>query len=74
MISYLVMTTKLTGDKRQIEHHEAEKRREIIWSLKAQGHNNAYIGRIFNITRVRVGVIVKSIPSNYKSPWIKIKQ
>jgi DNA-binding NarL/FixJ family response regulator len=69
------MTTKLTGDKRQqIEHHEAEKRREIIWSLKAQGHSNAMIGRIFNITRVRVGVIVKGIPSNYKSPWIKIRQ
>jgi len=68
------MTTKLTGDKKQIEHHEAEKRREIIWSLKAQGHNNATIGRIFNITRVRVGVIVKGIPGNYKSPWTKRKQ
>jgi len=64
------MTAKLKGDK-QIEPHLLEKRREIIWSLKAQGHNNAEIGRIFNITRARAGVIIRGIPSNYKSPWIK---
>jgi len=67
------MSTNVTGGKttRQIEPHLAEKRRELIWSLKIQGYKDAEIGRVFNITRARVGVIVSDMPKNYQSPWIK---
>lgn len=76
------MSTKLNSGERdnsrtdnsrtkRTEPHLLEKRRELIWSLKVQGYKDAEIGRVFNITRARVGVIVKDIPVNYQSPWIK---
>ena len=73
------MDTKLTPNgpggtirkDKYIEPYLAEKRKEIMWSLKVQGHKNAEIGRIFRLTNARVGVIMEGMPSNYKSPWIK---
>ena len=68
------METKCNSVKsKYIEPHLAEKRREIIWSLKVQGYKDAEIGRVFNLSRARIGVIVKDIPRNYESPWIKRK-
>lgn len=82
MIPYWSMESKTPGDnpKKNIknnvvmEPHLRDKRDEIMFSLKIQGYNNAQIGRIFNLTRVRVHEILKRMPANYVSPWVKIKR
>ncbi|QDP67636.1 MAG: hypothetical protein Tp172MES00d2C118482111_30 [Prokaryotic dsDNA virus sp.] len=56
---------------KDIEPYLLEKRKEFIWALKTQQYSDAQIGRIFNLTRARIGVIVREMPKNYQSPWIK---
>lgn len=65
------MSENKKSGKTHIEPHLAEKRRELIWSLKVQGYKDAEIGRVFNLSRARVGVLVRDMPKNYQSPWIK---
>jgi DNA-directed RNA polymerase specialized sigma subunit len=56
---------------KQIEPHLADKRKELMYSLKKQGYNDAQIGRVFGLSRVRAHAILKTMPANYVSPWIK---
>ncbi len=75
MITYSYMGTNKTGEKsKKVEPHLIEKRDEFIFSLNTQGYNNAEIGRIFNLSRVRVFEILKRMPDNYVSPWKKVQK
>ena len=49
------------------------KRAEIIWALRQQNYTLEDIGDIFNISRQRVHTICQQMPTDWKSPWIKIK-
>ena len=56
-----------------IKPHLSTKRAELIWALAQQQYSDADIGNIFNITRQRVQVVRQQMPTEWESPWIKIK-
>lgn len=55
----------------QIEQHLRQKRQEIIWALDLQDYTDAQIGRLFNISRVKVKRILNRRPEDWKNKWIK---
>ena len=67
------MTTTVKTKPLGIKPHLSIKRAELIWALSEQEHTDADIGNIFNISKQRVLVIRKQMPSGWKSPWIKVK-
>ncbi len=55
-----------------VKDYLISKRDEIVWSLVSQGYTSAQITEMFsNLGRSNTHKIVKKIPKNYKSPWVK---
>lgn len=56
------------------EQHILDKRKELVWALAKQGYTMAQLGRLFNISRARVSIIAKEMPTGWQSPWKKYQQ
>ena len=55
----------------QLEPYLIEKRNEIMWALARQGHSTTGIGRMFGMSKSRASVILRAMPKNYVSKWVK---
>ena len=67
------MSTQISYKQVSMKPHLSTKRAEIIWALRQQDYTLGDIGNIFNISRQRVHIICEQMPTDWKSPWIKIK-
>ncbi len=57
-----------------MEEYLKDKRDELMWSIYKQGYNSAQVGRIFGLTRSSAHDIIKRMPKNWESPWVKNKK
>lgn len=56
-----------------MEEYLKEKRQELMWGIAKQGYTAAQVGRIFGLSRSTAGDIIKKMPENWSSPWVKVK-
>jgi len=64
-------TQQENGSAEHIEPHLLAKRQELIWALAKQGYTAAQIGRFFRLDRALTFRIIKSMPKNYQTKWVK---
>jgi transposase len=56
-----------------MEEYLKEKRQELMWSIAKQGYSAAQVGRIFGLSRSTAADIIKKMPVDWQSPWVKVK-
>jgi len=63
----------LYNNNQNMEEYLKEKRLELMWSIAKQGYNAAQVGRIFGLSRSTANDIIKKMPVDWQSPWVKVK-
>lgn len=58
-------------ETKQIPPYLRDKRNEIVFALAKQGYSQAQLAVLFNLSTSRVSAILSTMPSNYRSKWVK---
>ncbi|MCR4286169.1 MAG: hypothetical protein NUW00_04715 [Candidatus Kaiserbacteria bacterium] len=60
--------------ERKLEGYLLEKRVEIIWAMSLQDYSLSQIASIFSLSKTAIFKIIKKRPSDWVSPWRKMKK